>query len=349
MSELDVSSSLWLLFVAGLSIGGLSCIAVQGGLLAAAVAQQSARLQGSDARTTSHVLPAIQFVAAKTVAYTLLGGLLGWAGQLVTPRMQGGLQIVVGVFMVLMVLQLFDVHPVLRYLTPRPPKVVQRFIRQRARDGGKWAPLALGALTVLIPCSVTVAIEGLAIASHDPARGALVMMAFTLGTAPLFIGLATAGALLGKARYQAFKPLAAVVIAGIGGLSVYSGARLMGWTGGLNSERSAPVIATTVDGPGAASGADTNAAPAFQEATVFVRRDYEPARLQVKAGIPTHLKLVSENAKGCIRSFTVPAYNLQAQLPENGVEAIDLPAADPGEIVFTCSMGMYSGVIEVVQ
>lgn len=349
MPEIGVSSSLWLLFLAGLSIGGLSCVVVQGGLLATAVAHQSARLHGSDSPTHHHLLPAVQFVAAKTVAYTLVGALLGWAGRLVTPRLQGGLQIAVGVFMVLMVLQLFDVHPALRYLTPRPPKVVQRFIRQRAKLGGPWAPLLLGGLTVLIPCSVTVAIEGLAIASHDPTRGALIMLAFTLGTAPLFIALATAGALLGKSRYEAFKPLAALVIAGIGGLSVYSGARLMGWSGGLDRGASAPNVAATVDRADAASDAGANATAAFQEATVYVRGDYEPARLRVRAGVPTHLKLVAENAKGCIRSFTVPAYNLQTDLPENGEASLDLPAADPGEIVFTCSMGMYSGVIEVVQ
>jgi hypothetical protein len=196
---------------------------------------------------------------------------------------------------------------------------------------------------------VTVAVEGLAIASHDPARGALIMMAFTLGTAPLFIALATAGALLGKSHYAAFKPLAALVIVGIGGLSIVSGARLMGWSGGLYRGASAPNVATTAVGADAVSGAGANATAAFQEATVYVRGDYEPSRLQVKAGVPTHLKLVAENARGCIRSFTVPAYNLQTNLPENGEGRLDLPAAEPGEIVFTCSMGMYSGVIEVVQ
>lgn len=349
MPEIGVSSSLWLLFLTGLSIGGLSCVAVQGGLLATAVAHETARLRESESPTHHHLLPAVQFVAAKVVAYTLVGALLGWAGRLVTPRLQGGLQVVVGVFMVLMVLQLFDVHPALRYLTPRPPKVVQRFIRQRAKIGGRWAPLLLGALTVLIPCSVTVAVEGLAVASHDPARGALIMMAFTLGTAPLFIALATAGALLGKSHYAAFKPLAALVIVGIGGLSIVSGARLMGWSGGLNRGTSALNVATTMVGAGAESGTGANATAAFQEATVYVRGDYEPSRLQVKAGVPTHLKLVAENARGCIRSFTVPAFNLQTSLPENGEGRLDLPAAEPGEIVFTCSMGMYSGVIEVIQ
>ncbi|MEO8084518.1 MAG: sulfite exporter TauE/SafE family protein, partial [Ardenticatenales bacterium] len=323
--------------------------AVQGGLLAATVAQQANRLQGSDARARHYVKPAVQFVSAKIVAYTLLGALLGWAGRLVTPRFQGTLQVIVGVFMVLMVLQLFDVHPALRYLTPRPPKFAQRFIRQRSKDGSAWTPFILGGLTVLIPCSVTMAIEGLAIASHDVTRGALIMAAFTLGTAPLFLGLATAGSMLGKANYRAFKPLAAVVVAGIGLLSIVSGARLMGWTGGLPGRAAGPATIANVDPPVVAGDGGGAAAPSFQEATVYARGTYEPARIQVKAGVPTHLKLVAEGARGCIRSFTVPAYNLQAQLPENGETSLDLPAAAPGEIVFTCSMGMYSGVIEVLQ
>ena len=34
LPELDPSASFWLVFFAGLSVGGLSCVAVQGGLLA---------------------------------------------------------------------------------------------------------------------------------------------------------------------------------------------------------------------------------------------------------------------------------------------------------------------------
>lgn len=343
MPDLNASSSLWLVFLAGLSVGGLSCIAVQGGLLAAAVAHRSAGLHGADSRVHHHVLPAVEFVGAKIVAYTLFGAFLGWAGHLVTPRFQGGLQIAVGILMVLMVLQLFNVHPALRYLTPRPPKAVQRFIRQRSKDGSAFTPVILGALTVLIPCSITIGVEGLAIASHDVMRGALIMLAFTLGTAPLFLGLATAGGLMGKASYAAFKPVAAVLIVAMAGLSMVSGARLLGWSGGLGGSSKTPVVtvATTVAGVPTAD---------HQEATINVTSHaYVPARLQIKAGVPTKLHLLTQNAMGCIRSFTVPAYNLRADLPTDGEGAIDLPAAAPGEIVFTCSMGMYSGVIEVVQ
>lgn len=348
MPELDGSSSLWLVFLAGLSIGGLSCVAVQGGLLAAAVAQRARRLHDVEVRPghAQYLMPAAEFVAAKTVAYTLFGAVLGRAGQFVSPRFQGALQIAVGVFMVLMVLQMFDVHPALRYLTPRPPKAAQRFIRQRSKDGGRSAPFVLGALTVLIPCGVTMAIEGLAIASHDAVRGAAIMAAFTLGTAPLFLGLATAGSLLGRASYRTFRPVAAVVVAGIAALSMVSGARLMGWSGGLPGRADAQGAAAVV-GLGRPAGAA--AMPAVQEATVYARSRYEPARIRVKSGVATRLKLVSEGARGCIRSFTVPAYDLHALLPENGEVSLDLPASGPGEIVFTCSMGMYSGVIEVVE
>jgi len=382
MPDLDGSSSLWLFFLAGLSVGGLSCIAVQGGLLVAAVAQQAVGRQGDrqgdrqEDRPPALVLalPAVQFLTAKTVAYVALGAVLGWVGQVFSPRFQGFVLVAVGVLMALLVLQMFDVHPALRRLAPRPPKAVQRFIGQRARAGGAWSPAVLGGLTVLIPCSVTLAVELLAARTQSPVRGALVLGAFTLGTAPLFLALALGGAWLGRASHRVFKPLAAVVVLAIAFLSVQSGLRLLGWRGTLagsggaridvagtavplavpeTSGDTAAVGTTVVDKPaGEAPAVDTAAAAsapsaAHQEARIDVTTTYQPQRLQVRAGIPTSLKLVSNGAKGCIRAFTVPAYNILAMLPETGETVVELPAAEPGEIAFSCSMGMYYGSIEV--
>lgn len=348
MPDLDGASSLWLYFLAGLSVGGLSCVAVQGGLLAAAVAGQAARWQGE--RPPAHVLavPALQFLAAKTLAYAALGAVLGRVGQVFSPRFQGWVLVGVGVLMVLLVLQLFDVHPALRRLSPRPPQAVRRFIGARARAGGAAGPAILGALTVLIPCSVTLAVELLAARTQSPLRGAQIMTAFTLGTAPLFLALAVGGAWLGRARYTVFKPAAAVVVLAIAALSVRSGLRLLGWRGDL-AIGGRPGIATTVaTAPASVEAAPATSAADHQEARIDVASNgYQPARLAVKAGLPTTLTLVSNGTKGCIRSFTVPAYNIVAMLPETGETTVELPAAPPGQIDFSCSMGMYYGVIEV--
>ncbi len=348
MPDLDGASSLWLFFLAGLSVGGLSCMAVQGGLLAAAVAQQAARWQGERPPVRALAAPAVQFLTAKTAAYTALGAGLGWVGQVFSPRFQGWVLVGVGVLMALLVLQMFDVHPALRRLSPSPPRAVRRFIGHWAREGGAAGPAILGALTVLIPCSVTLAVELLAARTQSPLRGAQIMAAFTLGTAPLFLGLAVGGAWLGGARYRVFKPVAAVVVLAIAALSVRSGARLLGWRGDLARAGRPSVAAPASGAPASASTVAAEQAD-HQAARIDVTSTaYQPARLTIRAGIPTTLTLVSNGAQGCIRAFTVPAYNIVTMLPETGETTVELPAAAPGQIDFSCSMGMYYGVIEVV-
>ena len=63
-------------FLTGLLAGGLSCLAVQGGLLAATLAQSEEEkiIQKSKG---DNALPILAFLGAKLVAYTILGILLG--------------------------------------------------------------------------------------------------------------------------------------------------------------------------------------------------------------------------------------------------------------------------------
>lgn len=88
---------------------------------------------------------------------------------------------------------------------------------------------------------------------------------------------------------------------------------------------------------------------AGQEATInVVTGAYEPPIVRVTAGVPTKLHLTSHNAQGCIRAFVIPSLGIEALLPASGTVTVDVPALEPGRVGFSCSMGMYSGVIEVV-
>ena len=335
--DLDEGTSLGLIFLAGLSVGGLTCMAVQGGLLAAMIAQRESRLRevGIEGSTW---LPITAFLGGKLVAYTALGGLLGLVGSKIAPAMQGGLLIAVGLFMIVVVLQMFDVHPAFRRLSFTPPKSVQRFIRHQSRQDSALGPILLGVLTIAIPCGVTLAMEGLAVASESPARGAAIMAAFTLGTSPLFFVLALLATRLSRVAFRVFQPIAALTIVVVAALSMLSGARLLGWTG--YAAKSDAVPATVV--------ADVSGAPAWQEVTIQVLDDaYVPDRLQLKAGLPTRLTMETDRVTGCTRAFTVPDMGIDLMLPQSGSEVVELPAAEPGDYVFACSMAMYGGEIEV--
>jgi len=358
--EVQTDASLWLILMTGLTAGGLSCLAVQGGLLATTIAQREQIFieehVEDKVRTSQHAMPILLFLGAKLVAYTILGALLGYFGSFISlsPAMRGAVQIVMGIVMLGVVLQMLDVHPMFRYFALQPPKRAQRMIRNQAKRGGVGAPLFLGALTVLIPCGVTQAMELLAVASGSPVRGALILFAFVLGTTPLFFILGLLATRLSGALHKTFLRLAAAAVAVMAISSILGGYHLLPRAtpvSGANALAAAsPPLSAAPAAPAVGGVSGAPAAGAAQEAVVNVQGyGYEPSVVQVKAGVPTRLNLVTNNTYGCTRAFVIPSLGLQKILPVTGTEVVDLPASAPGQIPFTCSMGMYNGVIEVVQ
>ena len=185
--------SLLLAFLTGLTTGGLSCLAVQGGLLASSLAAkieqdiqaQSLAVNGrrsrrSGAATTNAptrlAAPIMIFLLFKLLAYTALGFFLGWAGQIfqLSVGLRAFIQILIGLFMLGAALRMLNVHPIFRYFAFEPPAFIRRKLRKTAANGaGGWvAPAILGAMTVLIPCGVTQAMMAVALAGGNPWNGA---------------------------------------------------------------------------------------------------------------------------------------------------------------------------------
>ncbi|MBM3700383.1 MAG: hypothetical protein FJW68_05645 [Actinobacteria bacterium] len=74
---------------------------------------------------------------------------------------------------------------------------------------------------------------------------------------------------------------------------------------------------------------------------------YYPGSIKSKAGLPSVLRINSENSYGCERAFTIPQLKIKAILPINGITEIEIGEFEPGaRLLGTCSMGMYSFVIE---
>lgn len=345
-------TNLGVVFLTGLTAGGLSCLAVQGGLLASSVADQAQEdiAEGSEDPTAKkHIAkPIALFLASKLVAYTLLGfllGLLGTALQL-TPHMRAFVQIAIGIFMVGTALRLMNVHPIFRYFSIEPPKKVTRYIRRKAKhsDGRFITPIFLGALTVLIPCGVTVAMMALAIGSGSPIAGALIMAAFVLGTTPVFFSLAYFATKLGEKLQANFLKVAGAVIFMLGLVSIEGGLVLAGspvsftaFQQSLKAQRSEAIQSqqVTVVQP-------TDGTTLAMAATSYA---YSPAVIEAKAGQPYKLVVKSTDNRSCGRSLVIPDLNLQQTLPQNGEVTIDIPAQKAGTLKITCIMGMFNAQI----
>ena len=285
--------------------------------------------------------PIAMFLGAKLAAYTLLGALLGLFGQAVglTPTVQGWLQIAVGVFMLGVAAQMLDLHPVFRVFALTPPKSLQRLIRQESKRDSLFAPAALGALTVFMPCATTQAIMIAAIGTGNPMMGALTMFAYTLGTTPLFFSLGYLATQLGGALRGAFSKVAAATIILLAALSIVTGLALLG----------APVPDLLVWASPKTEAVTTGAAGGvIQEAVVQANPSaYVPNRIVFKTGTPAQLKLVTGDRLGCTSSFVIPSLGIQKAMWKNEEAVFKIPTNKPGKIPFTCSMGMYWGVIEV--
>src|SRR5258708_29201265 len=193
-------NQIWLAFLTGLTMGGISCIAVQGGLLATTINEDN---------RYSHVGT---FLIAKLIAYTILGVLLGAIGSalIITSNLQAWMQIFIGIFMIITALRLLDVHPIFRYFVIQPPKFVYKFMRNEAKSKSIFTPVILGAMTVLIPCGVTQAMMVLAVGTRSAITGAAILFAFVLGTSPIFFTIGVAAQELMKKK--SFVYLASFVI-----------------------------------------------------------------------------------------------------------------------------------------
>ena len=74
---------------------------------------------------------------------------------------------------------------------------------------------------------------------------------------------------------------------------------------------------------------------------------YSPARIQLKAGATTTLKVLRQDASPCAAILQIPDANISEELPLNQVQTITLPAMPAGEHPFHCQMQMYRGLIVV--
>lgn len=342
-------------FITGLTTGGLSCLAVQGGLLASSLAAQLEEdIRGQKNSRPRVAEPILWFLLAKVIAYTLLGFLLGWLGSLVqlSPLPRAILQIAIGIFMVGQALRILNVHPVFRYFNIQTPRFITRYIRRRSKDGsGVVTPLFLGALTVLIPCGITQAMMATAIATGNPVSGALLMLAFTLGTSPVFFAVSYFTARLGEKLEKYFMRFVALVLLVLGLFTVNTGLNLVGSPFSLrNVLASQPAENDTsaqAPQPVETAAPAARAETASQQITITVLdTGYTPDVIHARAGVPVELVLETNNVRSCSRAFVIPSLNLQAILDATGTKTFDIPAQPSGSrLDYSCSMGMYTGVI----
>lgn len=355
--------NLWVVFLTGLTTGGLSCLAMQGGLLASVIANQKSPF-ARQSRTTEGQggenfnpksfdqldwLPVVLFLGSKLLAYTVLGFFLGALGSVLTLSLPVRLffQGFAALFMLATAMNLLEVHPIFRYLVLQPPKFMQRWVRNSTKSRALFAPAVLGFLTIFVPCGVTQAMEVVAISSGKPLVGALTMLAFVLGTSPLFALVGVATAKFSEFWRERFLKTAAVLLVF---MALY----------GINGVLTVMDFPVTVQRMGGAIAhvllldtQDQSAMVATQGGKQMVvitatNKGYTPNRLTVKQGVPVELTLKANGVYSCAAAFTFNKFKIFAQLKPVDEKTFTFTPKEKGAFRFSCAMGMYGGTLEVI-
>jgi sulfite exporter TauE/SafE len=349
----------------GLLAGGVSCAAVQGGLLTGLITRQRAAATrfaippGCDATGATQtaqrpswraqlgddLAPVGGFLAGKLVSHTLLGALLGALGGAVQLSVGTRTWLQIGAGLLIIVLGLAQLGvPGFRGIVIEPPASWQTIVRNRARSQAALAPALLGLATGLIPCGVTLSMEALALTTGSALAGAATMAVFVLGTSPLFALLGYAARKAATAWRGRLTLLTGLAVAALGLYTLNGGLELAG------SPMAASRITQTlglVDSPPDTSTVSTRDGQQIVMITATTG-SYSPDNVQARAGIPTTLVIHSANAQGCIRSFVIVSRNEQRILPRTGDTRIDLGVPRPGQLDYSCAMGMYTGTITII-
>ncbi|USN54022.1 MAG: sulfite exporter TauE/SafE family protein [Candidatus Nomurabacteria bacterium] len=345
----------WVFFLAGLTTGGLTCLAVQGGLLAGVIANQKERsengktsLKSSDARIRgTDIWPVGIFLLAKLIVHTAFGFLLGWLGSVLAIglNVRIAFQLAAALFMFATAMNLLNVHPIFRFLAFQPPRWLQRFVKKSSKSDTLFAPAVLGVLTVFIPCGVTQAMEVVAVTSGSPIAGALIMFFFVLGTSPIFTLLGVMTAKLSDTMHGWFQKTAAAI------LIVLS---LISFNGILNVY-DAPITYEKI----IAKFQNTSTPKAVSDEVVLTNgvqrvtinvlgQGYSPRYFAVEKNKPVELILQSNDVYSCAVAFTFRQFGIDTFLRPTDRQSFQFTPTQPGRYTYSCSMGMYTGVMEVI-
>lgn len=294
-------------------------------------------------------LPVVMFLGSKLVAHTILGFLLGALGSLITLSLgvRLGFQTFTALFMFATAMNLLDVHPIFRYMAFQPPKFLTRLIRNTSKSQMLFAPAVLGFMTIFIPCGVTQAMEVTAINTGNPIQGASIMFAFVLGTIPLFTLIGVATARLSEMWQGTFSKIAAYTLIA---LAIYS-------LNGVGIVLGSPITVGKIISPVTyffseerfSDSTAVQAVDGIQRVTISVLNSgYSPKRIQVKAGQPVELTLKTNETYSCAVSFVLREFGISTFLKPTDTQAFTFTPTKKGKFTYTCSMGMYTGTLEVI-
>lgn len=202
------------LFLFGLLMSAGHCAGMCGPLVCAV--SLPARAEGAGAASAhSAALFTAVYHAGRVSSYALLGAVLGMVGGLLPDQAtavawQASLSLLAAAALFWVALALFNVFPLasLPFAARASRFLSVRLLRARTSLAARYG---LGVANGLLPCGPVYTAAVAALASASPAHGALAMVAFGAGTAPLLVALAFGARSLAPALRGSFHKIGATL------------------------------------------------------------------------------------------------------------------------------------------
>jgi sulfite exporter TauE/SafE len=307
----------------GLFAGTSSCISVAGGLLLSSASQITTR------RTVS-------FAVGRVLSYAIFGGLIGALGKIFVPSstLTSILIILASLYMLYAGLDLLQMLP--------------KFLKRRGVSAGlitppsRMSPFFLGAGTFFIPCGFTQSLQLYALTTGSPISSALILGGFALGTIPALFALGFAAAKAKGSTRHIFFHFAGVVVIILGVMNMNNGLTLMGASPKILIARAFQDSTISTDPNVRLIGSEQVIAMSLGTSPAYSPSDH----YTVKAGIPVRME-ISGKGEGCRSVFTIPQEHISLPLTED-LNTVTFTPEKKGTLIFSCSMGMYPGIIEVI-
>ncbi len=321
--------SLALLFIAG-TLTGFHCAGMCGALVVSYTVKSAAE---DGAKYLTH----LYYGAGKTLSYTVIGGLFGAAGSVIsfTPFMRGVAGLAAGVFLLLFGLATLRVFTPLARFQLRTPGFLMRWVGRALRKNSN--PFVIGLLNgLMIICGPLQAMYIMAAGTGSPVEGAKILFVFGLGTLPLMMGFGFMASALSRQFAPRLVRASGVIVVALGITMLNRGYAMM-TTGtdlhaGMNHSRHAVSPETP---PGA---------------RMLHTLINQPGRIleqpSLRVGESVQWMVGGERLVDCGSSIVIPSLHLEFAV-KAGMNTFRFTPAQTGSLHWACQNGDIQGVFLV--
>lgn len=246
--------------------------------------------------------------------------------------------------MILMALNMLNVHPWLRLLSFRMPRRVSNRIFKTTEQADSFAPALFGLCGGVMPCGPLQAMILYAASSGGGLSGGLTMLVFGVATVPLMMTYGTVASTLAKRYGAQINAIGAVIIILLGLVVINRGLVLNGYqyTFSYISQQAIALFAPHQQ------AAPASVTAKVQNVTIKTVNGYVPSTITVRQNVPVHLTIDNPGNDMCTESIVFPSLGIDKKLKQFGKTVIDFTPTKGGTFGFSSGCGMWQGTLVVV-